>query len=72
MVIRGDLELDELMIDGKSVEEFKEIVFGWVYDIFSIARDETIIRYEFVYQDLVIMRVEVEELKRLGLPRLDG
>lgn len=51
------------MVDGEGVEELEKVVFGGIDDIFALTRDETIIRDEFIGQDLVIVRVEVEQLQ---------
>ena len=60
-VIWRSLQLDGLLIEGDSVEEFDMVIFVGVSEVFSIMADIAIVRYDLVSDYFDVLRVEVEQ-----------
>lgn len=69
---RGALEPQGVLADLDGVEGRQMIGLRLVEQVLSIMHDEGIIRYHFAGDDAIVRRVEVEQLLRLRLSRLDG
>lgn len=70
VVVVGGLEVDHLVVHGEGVEEPVEVGLLVVQEILPIVRDEAVGGDLLVGDQFVVLRVEVEQLQRLGLPRL--